>query len=125
MDGKSGLSTPPATSESGCETKRREKKPGPGSSVTPKMIEQLVIRQQYRCALSGLELTPLVATVDHIVPLTRGGEHDLTNAQIVVDYINTSKGQMTNDEFIAMCVAVAKRHGHYGSTSDDDTQLDH
>lgn len=65
----------------------------------------------------------MTATVDHKTPLSRGGEHSLSNAQVITDVVNRAKGQMTNDEFIAMCVAVAKLRGQR-SISDDDTQLD-
>ena len=90
--------------------------------MTAKQAQSLVEAQGFLCALTGWPLTPESATTDHITPISRGGPHILANAQVVIDYVNRAKGQMTNDEFIAMCVAVAKKHSHIGS--DDDTQLD-
>lgn len=87
------------------------------------MLRRLIESQGYRCALTGESLTPKTATVDHVTPLTRGGAHAIENAQVIVDYVNQAKGQMTNDEFIAMCVAVARLHGPQVA-HDDDTHLD-
>ena len=49
-------------------------------AVTAKMILEMIERQGRRCALSGKELTPETASLDHVVPLSRGGAHDLTNS---------------------------------------------
>ena len=87
-------------------------------------MRELVESQGYRCALTGEEMTPSTATVDHKTPLTRGGEHALENAQAVMDYVNTAKGQMTNEEFIAMCRAVVRTHGMGDGRDTDDTQLE-
>lgn len=79
--------------------------------VNRKAIMEIVERQQRRCALTDWPLTPETASIDHIVPLCQGGAHDLINAQMVDWRVNKAKGTMSNDEFIAMCVAVAKHRG--------------
>lgn len=66
--------------------------------------------QDYRCALTGWELTPENCQGDHIVPLIRGGGYGMDNVQLVVDVVNTAKHTMTNEEFIEMCNAVARLH---------------
>lgn len=80
-------------------------------TITTKQIRELLDRQQYRCALTGWELTPQTASLDHATPLGKGGDHSVSNAQIVDHRVNAAKGTMTNDEFIAMCAAVAGAHG--------------
>lgn len=76
-------------------------------TITRKQIMDLLERQKYRCALTGWELTPQTASIDHVQPLGRGGDHHIDNAQIVEWRINQAKGSMTNEEFIEMCRAVA------------------
>ena len=77
------------------------------SSVSPKQILELLERQTYRCALSGRELTPETASLDHCLPLSRGGAHDISNVQVLDFQVNSAKGTMTIDEFVAMCRDVA------------------
>ena len=74
-------------------------------------MKHLVECQGYQCALSGIDLTPESAELDHIVPLTNGGDHVMQNIQIVDVRINRMKGTMSNDEFIDLCVKVAEFAG--------------
>lgn len=77
-------------------------------TVTAKQILRLVEKQGYRCAISGRVLTPETASIDHIVPLGRGGEHALANLWIVDHQVNAAKGTMTTEEFVALCREVAQ-----------------
>lgn len=78
------------------------------AAVTATAIMGLVERQGFRCALSGRELTPQTASLDHIVPLARGGEHNIHNIWVVDQQINGAKGTLTLDEFVAMCRDVVR-----------------
>jgi 5-methylcytosine-specific restriction endonuclease McrA len=73
------------------------------------MIMGMIETQGFRCALSGRQLTPETASLDHIVPLSRGGTHDRSNLWVVDQHVNTAKGTLTVDEFVAMCRDVARR----------------
>lgn len=66
-------------------------------------IYRMLQSQGFRCALSGRPLEPEVASLDHARPVVRGGSHDIANLQIVHCEVNSAKGTMTNEEFIAMC----------------------
>ena len=77
------------------------------ATVTAKMIMELIERQEFHCAFSGRELTPETASLDHIVPLSRGGTHDISNLCVVDHQINAAKSTMTVEEFVAMCREVA------------------
>lgn len=79
-------------------------------------ILRLVKQQQYRCALTGRELTPETAALDHIVPVSRGGEHCIENAQVLHKEVNRAKGTLTNEEFIALCREVVAHVSQPGST---------
>lgn len=71
----------------------------------------MIESQAYLCAISGWSLTPETASLDHITPVSRGGElKAIANVQIVHTVINRMKGTMTNEEFISACKAVAGRH---------------
>ena len=62
--------------------------------------------QGYRCALSGVALTPETTQMDHAMPLSRGGTHDATNLLCVTADVNRAKGRMTVDEFVSLCCRV-------------------
>lgn len=70
-------------------------------------VLQLVQRQRRRCALTGRELAPEEAALDHVMPISRGGGHHIANAQILHKDVNRAKGVLTNEEFIAICREVA------------------
>ena len=87
------------------------------ASISAKMIMELIERQNFHCALSNRKLTPETASLDHIVPLSRGGTHDLSNLWVLEHLVNTAKGTMTVEEFVAMCrdVAIHQKHAVDGS----------
>jgi 5-methylcytosine-specific restriction endonuclease McrA len=66
-------------------------------------VLQIIERQSYRCSLSGRLLTPQTACLDHIVPVSRGGKHQLENAQVLHKDVNRAKGTLRNEEFIQLC----------------------
>lgn len=79
-------------------------------TVTGKQILELIERQNYRCALSGRKLTPETASLDHVVPLSRGGKHDISNLQVLDFRVNAAKGTLTIEEFTTLCGEVIE-HG--------------
>jgi 5-methylcytosine-specific restriction endonuclease McrA len=74
--------------------------------ITVAALKRLIVKQNYVCAITGWELRPETATVDHIKPLARGGTNTLDNIQIVHGDANRAKGVMTQEEFLALCKAV-------------------
>jgi len=79
--------------------------------VSGKGLMRMLQEQEYRCALSGEKLTPKAASLDHITPLSKGGQHVMSNVQIVSKAMNKMKGTMTQQEFIAVCKKVAQWNG--------------
>jgi 5-methylcytosine-specific restriction endonuclease McrA len=80
---------------------------GNGTLAFARQVLNLLERQGFRCALSGLPLIPgQNASLDHIVPRARGGTHELSNLQWVTTDINNAKWALGADEFIALCRAV-------------------
>jgi len=76
--------------------------------VTSARLLELIEEQQYRCALSGVELEPDTAVLDHKIPRNRGGRHELNNVWFLHRDVNRAKGTMTVDEFRLMCSRVAQ-----------------
>jgi len=70
---------------------------------TAKRIRRLVELQGFRCAMTGLELTPEDANLDHVVPIAAGGKHVMQNVQVVHKVINQMKSTLPKDAFIEWC----------------------
>ena len=68
----------------------------------------LIKSQKFKCALSGVSMSPSNAELDHIVPVSDGGGHNIANLQVVHKAINRMKGTMSNDQFIEWCERVAR-----------------
>ncbi len=71
--------------------------------------------QRGLCRLTGEPMLPgstarFGASVDHIVPQSRGGDHSLRNLQWVTRSVNAAKNDLTSEEFIALCKVIAERH---------------
>jgi len=57
-------------------------------------------KQNYRCAISGIELTPGNTTAEHIIPLRRGGKHELSNIYLVDENVARLKRNLMEEEVI-------------------------
>lgn len=91
----------------------------PHGPVSTENVLRLLEYQQYRCALTGRELTPETAALDHIVPIRCGGQHLIENTQVLHKDVNRAKGSLTNEEFIRMCHEVVD-HGARQETEGDE-----
>jgi hypothetical protein len=70
-------------------------------------FRDLLYQQGGRCAVSGLRLTPENASVDHTIPVSKGGTHELSNLRLVVWGVNKAMGDVEDAEFHLMCIQVA------------------
>jgi len=89
---------------------------GSKSTVRASDLMAMLEKQEYKCALSGRPLTPETASIDHILPICKGGDHELANLWIVDSTLNRSKHTLTLDEFVELCRDVAKFQGNRTST---------
>jgi len=80
----------------------------PTGPVTTASVLRLLEAQQYRCALTGRPLAPDTASLDHILPIRSGGEHVISNAQVLHKNVNRAKTTMTNEEFVQLCREVVE-----------------
>lgn len=95
------------------------------TDVNRTAVLQLLEEQQYRCALTGRPLEPQTACLDHIVALSCGGVHTLSNIQVLHRDVNRAKGTLSNDEFIAMCGEVWLTSTDQYPNSTLSTEQDH
>ncbi len=82
------------------------------ASGTWLILKEKLVAQGFRCAYSGEPIVPGInASIDHIVPSSRGGSPEAHNLQWVSKIVNLMKTSMTHDEFIAMCKRISERFG--------------
>ena len=81
----------------------QEPAPVVGAPVSTTNVLRLLEQQEYRCALTGRNLTPQTAALDHIVPIRCGGKHVIENAQVLHKDVNRAKGSLTKEQFVALC----------------------
>lgn len=60
--------------------------------------KNLLIRDQYRCQYTGQKINLKDATIDHVVPRSRGGVTDWENVVISSKDVNIIKGDKTPEE---------------------------
>lgn len=58
----------------------------------------IFMRDQYLCGYTGKQLTNKTASVDHIIPLSRGGKHTWENVITSDRNVNSQKGSRTPQE---------------------------
>lgn len=71
------------------------------------------------CYITGkpVNLTdPASYSVDHILPLCRGGDGTLANAGLTIIEANRAKDTKTLDEFLAFCAEILQHHGRVVKT---------
>lgn len=80
-------------------------------------IRSIVLREEYKCFYTKVELTPRLASLDHMVAVSDGGDHSVENLCVAHAAVNRAKGTMTASQFIHMCHSVAASHEDTGDDS--------
>lgn len=86
--------------------------------VTPIDLFSIAKKQKLICPLTGEKITKSNISLDHILPISRGGTNDKHNLRFVTFTANTAKNSMTDLEFIDFCRKIVCRNTPYpvGST---------
>lgn len=75
------------------------------------ILQQLWEEQKGRCAVTNSALTPGVnASLDHIIPRSKGGRSTKENLRWVLLAVNRAKHDMLHEEFIELCLQIVKTH---------------
>ena len=78
-------------------------------------LRSILEDQDYKCALTGEELTPENTAFDHKNPLSQGGSSEKENLHAVIKQANVSKSDMSMKEYVDICAKVIKHVGEkYG-----------
>jgi hypothetical protein len=78
-------------------------------TMTTKDFHHLLeVEQEFRCALTGLDLTPDTVTIVHKIPMKKGGKHVLANVHLVHKSIAKLAKDHTLDELLVISQAVVK-----------------
>jgi hypothetical protein len=75
-----------------------------------KELARLWHRQKGKCALTSVRLTRDNSELDHVLPLSRGGDSAIENLRWTTAEVNRARGNMLDSEFIALCHLVVKHH---------------
>ena len=91
--------------------KENQEEAGVGEAVTATGLRQKMQEQDWRCALSGVDLSQSAKNteLDHIVPLSKGGAHVLSNVQLVHRIPNAMKRTMSEQVFLEWCRKIVER----------------
>jgi len=89
--------------------------------LTLEELRDILRSQDFRCALTGEQLTPTNFALDHIVPIVDGGDFTASNSQLVLKTVNRAKNTMSEDDFIEMCRQVVRHRGADSATTNDQT----
>ena len=69
----------------------------------------LAKKQKLFCAITGEKLTSNNISVDHKIPISKGGTNNISNLQFVTRHSNVIKNSMTMDELYAFCKNIIDR----------------
>jgi len=79
-------------------------------TIKPLDLWHLAHKQKLICPLTGMRLTSKNISLDHKIPLSKGGTNSKENLQLVTKWANIAKNDLTDAEFIAACKVVAQFH---------------
>lgn len=82
--------------------------------ITSKRLRRVLEQQDYRCFFTGRKLSPDVASVDHMLPISRGGTNTIDNVCVVHADVNRAKGTLTVSEFVELCREVVEHTSRFG-----------
>lgn len=60
--------------------------------LTPQIKATIALRDDFQCQFCGKKLRWHEVTVDHILPICKGGKTDIENLQILCSHCNSQKG---------------------------------
>lgn len=91
---------------------RKLGKKEPSASALQLMF--LAKRQRLRCALSGVKLSRETISLDHIIPLSKGGSSIIENLRFIHFRLNALKGEDTDENILELCRAFVSHQDGLG-----------
>lgn len=81
-------------------------------SITVKELKEVILHQEYRCYLTGEQLTVDNYSLDHIVPSSKGGTNNKENLGVVTRKVNYMKRDLSVEEFVNYCELVLRNFNY-------------
>ena len=75
--------------------------------LKPIDLWRIAKKQKCKCALSDLKLNSETVSVDHIIPISKGGKNSIDNVRLVDGRINKMRNDMNDEEFFKLCQLVS------------------
>ena len=72
-------------------------------SITAFDLWKMAKKQRLKCPLTGRTLRNDNISPDHIVPISKGGTHEISNLRLVDRDANIAKASLSDDEFRKLC----------------------
>ena len=71
----------------------------PRISIPPEVRKYVFQRDKYQCQSCGKTANETNLTIDHIIPLARGGQNDISNLHTLCFTCNQQKSDKTDHRF--------------------------
>lgn len=81
-----------------------------GHLITPQELWSLAKRQRLTCPLSGRRLTRNNISIDHIIPLSNGGDNHPSNLRFVDYHANLAKAMFSDQELVLLAADIINHH---------------
>lgn len=75
-------------------------------TLQPFDLWKIAKKQKLLCALTGKKLTKENMSVDHILPMSKGGSNEPSNIRLVDWDVNLARRALTDEQFFALCKSV-------------------
>jgi 5-methylcytosine-specific restriction endonuclease McrA len=76
--------------------------------ISPFQFWSIAKRQKLICPLTGRYLNGDIMSIDHKIPISKGGTHEISNLQFVHVEVNYAKRNLLQMNFIKLCKEVAE-----------------
>lgn len=84
-------------------TNSNSKKRGRTERITYMDLYKLAKKQKCRCALTGDKLCRDNISVDHIIPISKGGNNTIENIRLICFDVNIIKNSLLDSDFFTIC----------------------
>lgn len=79
-----------------------------GAHISAIDLWKMCLRQKCRCPLTGRKLTIQNMSVDHIKPLSKGGDTSVNNLRLTVKDANLAKACLSDSELLLLALDIVK-----------------
>lgn len=97
--------------------------PTPRAHIARKVKHKLAVKSGGICPICGEPMSEEEQTLDHIIPLSRGGTNDESNMRMVHERCNKFKNNLLDDEMYSMTSRIQQRRVFEHPNSDEAISL--